>query len=187
MKNLAFRLLEFKKILVFVIAIFSSYLWAPFARAEFVYLGGGNGAFNSNARVKSLQISSHSEIFNSHLSNHGFKAHLEWSVFDIKGTKSGANSTVVAGVSPVLRYGLANDWVFLEFGIGPYFFSEKMISSKEGVGTTFEFGSLVGVGARFGEKSQFEVGYRLMHFSNAGISSFNPGVDIQQIRFGYRF
>jgi hypothetical protein len=71
----------------------------------------------------------------------------------------------------------------LEFGIGANYFDQKRIHLNKSVGTNFEFGDLIGLGVKLGEKDQFEIGYRLIHYSNAGISANNPGINFHQIRF----
>lgn len=94
------------------------------------------------------------------------------------------------GVTPVLRLervpvrGLAP---YLEAGIGAHLFSQTRINAEERMGTAFEFGSLGGVGVRFGPELGYELGYRYQHFSNAGISDNNGGVNFHQLRFQVSF
>ncbi|MDP1996021.1 MAG: acyloxyacyl hydrolase, partial [Gallionella sp.] len=45
----------------------------------------------------------------------------------------------------------------------------------------------VGVGARFGDRRQFDLGYRFQHLSNGGIKKPNQGINFNQIRFAYHF
>jgi len=155
--------------------------------SEFVYLGGGVGALNTDAKFVSLQITSHSENIKNYLAPYGLQGQFEWSLFGVRGDGLDSNDVAIIGFSPVLRFVPKNTKSFFEFGIGPYLFSERMLNKDNGVGTAFEFGSLAGFGLRLGENSNAELGYRIMHFSNAGMTSFNPGVNIHQIRFGYRF
>lgn len=44
-----------------------------------------------------------------------------------------------------------------------------------------------GVGASFGERQQHEVTLSYQHFSNAGLKKPNPGEDLLQARYAYRF
>ena len=161
-------------------------LAAP-AKAEYVYLGVGSGVIDTEAKLASLQVSSHADAMTSLLSSYGLKGRLEWSLFAMEGKGASTKRSSVFGITPVARYAPKNGAFFLEIGLGPYWFDERMLSESEGVGTKFNFGSLLGLGLGFGEKSEFEIGYRLMHFSNAGMSSYNPGVNIHQIRLGARF
>ena len=110
--------------------------------------------------------------------------HLEFGIAEINGKLSGAKKgIVIVGVTPVLRFEPNKSPGFFEFGIGANYFDQKRIHSNKSVGTHFEFGDLIGLGVKFGEKDQFEIGYRLIHYSNAGISSNNPGINFHQVRF----
>ena len=110
-------------------------------------------------------------------------AHLEFGIAEVNGKLSGANKgIVVVGVTPVLRFEPKSSPGFFEFGIGANYFDQKRIHSNKSVGTNFEFGDLIGLGVKLGEKDQFEIGYRLIHYSNAGISASNPGINFHQIR-----
>lgn len=116
------------------------------------------------------------------------KAHLDFNIAQIDGKLAGANKgIVVLGVTPTLRFEPKSSPGFIEFGIGAHYFDEKTINSGKSVGTHFEFGDLLGVGVRFGAKQQFEAGYRIIHYSNAGISTNNPGLDFHQLRLQYNF
>jgi hypothetical protein len=110
-------------------------------------------------------------------------AHLEFGVAQVNGRLSGANKGItVVGVTPVLRLEPEKSPGFFEFGIGANYFDQKTIHANKSVGTKFEFGDLIGFGVKLGEKKQVEVGYRLIHYSNAGISANNPGINFHQIR-----
>ena len=45
----------------------------------------------------------------------------------------------------------------------------------------------IGFGWTFGDKNRYEIGYRLQHLSNAGLSDPNDGINFHQIRFGYNY
>ena len=114
--------------------------------------------------------------------------HIETAVSNVDGKKSGANKgVVIAGVTPVVRFLPKRSPGYLEAGIGLNYFSEKTINSEKYVGTHFEFGDFIGFGFSFGERQQAEIGYRFLHYSNAGISKHNPGLDFHQVRLSYSF
>jgi lipid A 3-O-deacylase len=50
-----------------------------------------------------------------------------------------------------------------------------------------QFGSHVGIGARFGNKDAFELSYRYQHISNASIKHPNNGINFNILRVGYWF
>ena len=115
-------------------------------------------------------------------------AHIETGVSNVDGKKSGANKgVVIAGVTPVVRIVPKGSPGYLEAGIGLNYFSEKTINAEKYVGTHFEFGDFIGFGFSFGERQQAEIGYRFLHYSNAGISKHNPGLDFHQVRLSYSF
>jgi len=114
--------------------------------------------------------------------------HLETSVSNIDGRLSGANEgIVVGGITPVFRFDHPNSPGYVEAGVGITYFSEKKIHNSKYVGTHFEFGDIFGFGLRFGQVKQHEIGYRVVHYSNAGISKNNPGIDFHQVRLRIGF
>ena len=76
---------------------------------------------------------------------------------------------------------------YAEFGVGVHLLSETSVSEQRRFSTNFQFGSHVGVGARFGENNAFEIGYRYQHISNAGIDHPNNGINFNILHFGYWF
>lgn len=95
------------------------------------------------------------------------------------------------GIAPVFRLqrSAPSGWLnpYAEAGIGAYQFSGRRVHGSLSMGTRFEFGSHVGLGVTFGDQQQYDLSYRFQHFSNAGITSENPGVNFNEIRFGYHF
>ena len=128
--------------------------------------------------------------FWNHQSSGGlkFEAHLESTLTQIDGSGTGGNKGItVLGVTPTLTVSTPKSPGYIEFGIGAHYFDQKEINSRKSVGTHFEFGDFLGIGLRLGSRQQFELGYRVIHFSNAGMSSNNPGLDFHQVRFGLTF
>lgn len=76
---------------------------------------------------------------------------------------------------------------YAEIGIGAHLLSETTVSAKRDLGGAVQFGSHVGLGARFGPRNALELGYRYQHLSNAGLDSPNDGIDFHSVRFGYWF
>jgi len=94
------------------------------------------------------------------------------------------------GFTPVFRFernvinGMAP---YAELGIGMHQFSTSKIHGGKSMGTTFEFGDHLGFGVRFGQDLKYDLGYRFQHFSNAGLSDNNPGINFNEIRLRYSF
>lgn len=91
------------------------------------------------------------------------------------------------GLTPVFRY-QRNDLkgFYLEGGVGAYFLSNTSLGDKN-FSTSFQFGSQLGFGYRFGAQDAFDIGYAYQHLSNAGIKTPNDGIDFHEIRLQYHF
>jgi hypothetical protein len=76
---------------------------------------------------------------------------------------------------------------YLEGAIGLHLLSQVNLSEHRTSGTHFQFGDHVGIGVRFGERLQHDIGIRAQHLSNAGIGEPNPGIDFVILRYEYRF
>lgn len=89
------------------------------------------------------------------------------------------------GITPVFHYQLKNRAItpFIEMGGGPQLLSNVTVEN-EFKSTQFQFGSIFGLGVK---TADFEVGYRYLHISNAGIEMPNPGTDFHNIHVGYYF
>ncbi|EJO58745.1 lipid A 3-O-deacylase domain protein [Burkholderia multivorans ATCC BAA-247] len=74
-----------------------------------------------------------------------------------------------------------------EAGAGVRLLTHPTISDNFSMSTAFQFADVVGVGAQFGERQQYQVGYRFQHVSNAGIKEPNPGVNFHQFYVQYNF
>lgn len=106
-------------------------------------------------------------------------------------SNAGGNKNITeAGLTPVFRWqqktpsGLAP---YLEGAIGFHLLSKTRINAKREFGSAFQFGTHVGAGIRFGDRRQFDLGYRYQHLSNGGIKNPNDGINFNQLRFAYSF
>jgi len=75
---------------------------------------------------------------------------------------------------------------YLEAATGIHYLTETAVDDRR-FSTHGQFGSHVGAGVVFGDREQYELGWRFLHFSNAGIERPNHGINFNLIRFGYRF
>ncbi|MGM0542131.1 MAG: acyloxyacyl hydrolase [Pseudomonadota bacterium] len=94
-------------------------------------------------------------------------------------------SGYIIGLTPVFHYQPKNFTYtpFIELGGGPHLLSDIVVEDDY-KSTQFQFGSIVG----FGVKNQdFEISYRYLHISNAGIEVPNPGTNFHNIHIGYYF
>jgi hypothetical protein len=103
------------------------------------------------------------------------------------GDGAGARSLWDLGITPVFRFSPNSSNFYLEAAVGAHLLSETRINNRRIFGSSFNFGDHIGFGWSFGEKNRYELGYRLQHLSNAGISDPNDGINFHQIRFGYNY
>jgi hypothetical protein len=88
-------------------------------------------------------------------------------------------STAEIGVTPVFRFERAAFYV--EGGIGAHLVQAR-ISAQRTFSTALQFGSHGGIGIHSGK---FDVGVRVQHLSNGGVSSPNPGINFVLVRVHY--
>ncbi|MGC2519522.1 MAG: acyloxyacyl hydrolase [Burkholderiales bacterium] len=94
------------------------------------------------------------------------------------------------GFTPVFRLqpnNLTRFSPYAELGVGVHFLSHTSVSTQREFGSSFQFGDHVGAGVRFGDKGQYDIGYRYQHLSNAGIKGPNQGINYHQLRLQYHF
>jgi len=94
------------------------------------------------------------------------------------------------GFTPVFRLQanrISGASPYLEAGIGFHLLSATSVSPQRQFGSSFQFGDHVGGGIRFGDKGQYDVGYKYQHLSNAGIKQPNQGINYHILRLQYRF
>ncbi|MBI1174764.1 MAG: acyloxyacyl hydrolase [Sideroxydans sp.] len=103
----------------------------------------------------------------------------------------GNNQTITdVGITPVFRFEQKNPSgmaPYLEGAIGFHLITPTFIYANRKFGSSFQFGDHVGFGMRFGERRQFDVGYRYQHLSNGSIKKPNQGINFSQIHLDYRF
>jgi lipid A 3-O-deacylase len=102
-------------------------------------------------------------------------------------TNSGLWELAFTPVFRVQQNELSGFAPFVEFGVGAHLLSKTSVSDERQFSTSFQFGSLVGIGARFGNKDAFEISYRYQHLSNASIKHPNNGINFNILRVGYWF
>ena len=100
----------------------------------------------------------------------------------------GQNSSNLYSVSftPVFRYIFVKYYdvkPYLEAGIGGTYITKTKIE-QENFGTHFQFENIIGIGFKLYD---FDISYRYMHYSNAGIDKHNSGADVNVISISYRF
>jgi lipid A 3-O-deacylase len=83
------------------------------------------------------------------------------------------------GITPVFRF--ERSPLYVEGAIGLRLVSTH-ISAHRVFSTSFQFGDHLGAGFRFGPRERYDLGFRVQHISNGGISSPNPGINFVIVR-----
>ncbi len=92
---------------------------------------------------------------------------------------------------PVLRWQLLKPSSigispYVELGVGLSWLSRREIGGRK-LSLHFQFEDKAGIGIRFGSRSQYDVTYRVFHYSNGSIKRPNSGVNLQMLNLGYWF
>lgn len=85
--------------------------------------------------------------------------------------------------TPMLRW-WPNDYFYTEIGVGATILSRTSFADRH-LGSAFQFGNHIGAGFLINRSHQ--IGVRFSHFSNAGISEPNDGLDLYQLTYTYRY
>ncbi len=93
------------------------------------------------------------------------------------------STAVQLHATPFLRWWIGERF-FIEGGIGATVFNKTRFADKT-ISTAFQFGDQIGIGFLMTPNSK--IGLRYAHFSNASIKTPNPGLDIVELGYTYRF
>ncbi|PTQ67922.1 acyloxyacyl hydrolase [Pseudomonas sp. GV071] len=100
-----------------------------------------------------------------------------------QGDKTSSNHSL--SFAPVFVYEFAGENVrpYVEAGVGVALFADTELEDND-LGSSFQFEDRLGVGLRFAGQ---EVGLRAIHYSNAGISQPNDGVEAYTVHYRVAF
>jgi len=76
---------------------------------------------------------------------------------------------------------------YWDIALGLHLLSSTRLDHKHAFSSAVQFGPLVGVGVTFGEKSQYDLGYRFQHLTNANVSQPNPDLNLHLVRLTYLY
>ena len=97
-----------------------------------------------------------------------------WWVPDVRGKtrRFDANATAI--------WRAERGWRYYEAGFGGYLLSKTINNDENRLPSSWQFGSHVGIGMKFGPGT---VGLGLQHLSNAGIKQPNGGIDLVLVQY----
>lgn len=119
-----------------------------------------------------------SESSSGRLTGYWDTAYTYW-----EGDKSASSHSL--SLAPVFVYEFAGETVkpYVEAGVGVALFSSTELEEHD-LGSAFQFENRFGVGLRFNGQ---EVGLRAIHYSNAGISQPNDGMENYSLHYALAF
>jgi lipid A 3-O-deacylase len=97
---------------------------------------------------------------------------------------------VDASLTPVFRFrpdASGGVQPYLDAAIGLHLLSRDHLDDNHPLGSPLQFGPLLGLGVTFGDKSQYDFGYRFQHISNGGMSQPNEGINLHEVRLTYLY
>lgn len=100
------------------------------------------------------------------------------------------DSLIDLGGAQVFRFQKSNHSglsPYAELGLGLHLLSKTSVGQERKFGSSFQFGSHLGVGLRFGDRGRYDLGYRYQHLSNGGIKAPNQGINYHLLRMQYHF
>lgn len=97
------------------------------------------------------------------------------------------NNLEATSGSAVLRipFKCGLEW-YADIGIGIAYLTNEEISTRD-LGTRWLFEDRLGLGILLGQRRQYEIGYRFVHFSNAYLAPVNQSLNLHLIMLGYWF
>lgn len=112
----------------------------------------------------------------------------EVSVNRLKVSGDGSTPLHIFGLSPVLQWQIAGQQrpLYIEAGIGGALMDKTYIGQRE-LSTHYQFEDIIRLSWQYSEKSPARVTFMLVHYSNAGISSPNMGVNLAQLGWSTPF
>ncbi|MFA5082991.1 MAG: acyloxyacyl hydrolase [Hydrogenophilaceae bacterium] len=99
-------------------------------------------------------------------------------------------SAADAGVSPVFRFrpnAMGGAQPYWDVALGLHLLSRTHLDDQHNLGSALQLAPLIGVGVTFGEKSQYDLGYRFQHLTNFGLQETDDGLSLHQVRLTYLY
>jgi hypothetical protein len=108
----------------------------------------------------------------------------------LSGHNSGGKNVLEAGFAPIFRFrpnASGATQPYWEAGIGPHLVSTTHLDDARDLGSSLLMAEQLGFGVTFGDKTRYDVGYRLQHLSNWGLKEPDDGLTLHQVRLTYLY
>ena len=148
-------------------------------------IGGGEGA--RSLRVGMTRYWDQQWLTEGHWHVTGY---WEASLAHLSSDRPKAKDLADVAITPVFRFrpnasgGAQPYW---DAAVGLHLLTGTRLDSRHNLGSALQFGPMVGLGVTFGEKSQYDLGYRYQHISNGGIREPNDGLELHVVRLTYLY
>ena len=112
----------------------------------------------------------------------------EASLAQVESDQPAGKSAVDIGFTPVFRFrpnASGGTQPYWDVAVGLHVLSREKLDSKHDLGGTVQIAPLVGVGVTFGEKSQYDLGYRFQHQTR--LDDDQDTLDLHQVRLTYLY
>ena len=151
----------------------------------FADLGGASG-------IQSLKVGMIRQWHQQwlHRSNWHMTGYWETALAYLRSDRPGGNGLADASLTPVFRLrpdASGGVQPYLDFAVGVHVLSKDKLDDSHNFGTALQFGQLFGLGVTFGEKSQYDLGYRFQHLSNLGTATPDDGANLHEVRLTYLY
>ncbi len=101
-----------------------------------------------------------------------------------------AHTATEVFVTPSVRFrpkATSGQQPYVEAGLGVHLISESRLDDQHDLGANLLLSEHLGMGIVFGDRSQYDLGYRFQHLDNAGRRATNPGLNAHQVRLLYNY
>jgi lipid A 3-O-deacylase len=112
----------------------------------------------------------------------------EGSLGKVESTRPGGKTATSLGLTPVFRFrphASGGTQPYWDVAVGLHLLSRARLDARRNLGSGLQVAPLVGVGVTFGEKSQYDLGYRFQGL--ARFSSEDDNLDLHQVRLTYLY
>jgi hypothetical protein len=103
---------------------------------------------------------------------------------------SGGKGLADASLIPVFRFrpdASGGIQPYLDGGVGAHLLSDSKIDKEHDFGGPLQLGALIGLGVTFGEKSQYDFGYRFQYVTNTGLSKPTSSFNLHEFRLTFLY
>ncbi len=113
---------------------------------------------------------------------------LEFSRWQSTRDASQEGVSVTAGLIPMFRFVDKQNHFrpYIDVGVGVNVFSVSRLEDHQ-FGSNFQFSDVLGFGAHFGNRNQWELGYKFQHYSNGSVRVPNKGINFNFLTLSYMY